>query len=126
MRTEREILRDIVKLRATEGRENVIDLYREADEVLSIDPPDTNAVEDAVDWAYRNGYYRGEVAASQLAKIIGKELVKVDLGAYGDKFEWRKTKAPNVGKAEGEAFKACRTAIDGAVDSAHHKADEGN
>lgn len=37
---------------------------------------------------------------------------------------WVSTKAPGVVLAETEAFKACRTAIDKAVDSAHHEAEK--
>lgn len=34
-RTAEDILRDLLKLRATEGRQCVIDLYKEAEEILS-------------------------------------------------------------------------------------------
>lgn len=41
-------------------------------------------VEDALDWAYRQGFYRAELAAEEYAAANGLLVQKIDLGQYGD------------------------------------------
>ena len=46
-------------------------------------------VKEALDWAYRSGYFRALEAAEELAQHLGETVGRWSLGTYGDKLVWR-------------------------------------